>query len=90
MGRSWWRGLTEYGPLEKGMASHFSIFCLENPMNSRKRQNDRIPKEELPRSLGAQYATGDQWRSNSRKNEGVVPKQKQYPVVHVTGDRSKI
>ena len=55
-----------------------------------KRQNDRIPKEELPRSLGAQYATGDQWRNNSRKNEGMEPKQKQYPVVDVTGDRSKI
>ena len=50
--------------------------CLENPMNSVKRQNDRIPKEELPRSLAAQYATGDQWRNNSRKNEGMEPKQK--------------
>ena len=59
-------------------------------MNSMKRQNDRIPKEELSRSLGAQYATGDQWRSYTRKNEGIEPKQKQYPVVHVTGDRSKI
>ena len=59
-------------------------------MNSRKRQNDRIPKEELPRSLGAQYATGGQWRNNSRKNEGMEPKQKQYPVLDVTGDRSKI
>ena len=58
-------------------------------MNSRKRQNARIPKEELPRSLGAQYATGDQWRNNSRKNEGIQSKQKQYPVVDVTGDRSK-
>ena len=55
-----------------------------------KRQNDRIPKEELHRSLGAQYATGDQWRNNSRKNEGMEPKQKQYPVVDVTGDRSKV
>ena len=64
--------------------------CLENPMNSRKKQNDRIPKEELPRSLGAQYATGDQWRNNSRKNVGMEPKQKQYPVVDVTGDRSKV
>ena len=64
--------------------------CLENPMNNMKRQNDRIPKEELPRSLGAQYATGDQWRNTSRKNEGMEPKQKQYPVVDVTGDRSKI
>ena len=65
--------------------------CLENPfMNSMKRQNDRILKEELPRSLGAQYATGDQWRNKSRKNEGVEPKQKQYPVVDVTGDRRKV
>ena len=60
--------------------------CLENPMNSKKRQNDRISKEELPRSLGAQYATGDQWRNNSRKNEGMEPKKKQYPAVDVTGD----
>ena len=59
-------------------------------MNSMKRQNDRILKEELPRSVGAQCATGDQWRNNSRKNEGMEPKQKQYPVVHGTGDRSKV
>ena len=64
--------------------------CLENPMNSMKRQNDRIPKEELPRSVGAQHATGDQGRNNSRKNEGMKPKQKQYPAVDVTGDRSKV
>ena len=57
---------------------------LENPMNSMKRQNDRILKEELPRSAGAQYATEDQWRNNSRKNEGMEPKQKQYPAVDVT------
>ena len=63
---------------------------LENPMNNMKRQNDRILKEELPRSVAAQYATGDQWRNNSRKNEGMEPKQKQYPAVDVTGDRSKI
>ena len=62
---------------------------LESPMNSRKRQNDRILKEELLRLLGTQYATGDQWRNNSRKNEGMEPKQK-YPVVDVTGDRSKV
>ena len=55
-----------------------------------KRQNDRILKEELPRSVGAQYATGDQWRNNSRKNEGMEPKQKQYPAVNMTGDRSKV
>ena len=64
--------------------------CLENLMNSMKRQNDRIPKEELLRSLGAQYATGDQWRNDSRKNEGMEPKQKQYPAVDVTGDTSKV
>ena len=62
--------------------------CVENPMNSMKRQNDRILKEELPRSLDAQYATGDQWRNNSRKNEGMEPEQKQHTVVNVTGDRS--
>ena len=64
--------------------------CLENPMNSMKRQNDRILKGELLRSVDAQYATGDQWRNNSRKTEGMEPKQKQYPVVDVTGDRSKV
>ena len=64
--------------------------CLEKPMNSMKRQNDRIPKEELPRSLGAQNATGDRWRNNSRKNVGMEPKQKQCPVVDVTSDRSKV
>ena len=59
-------------------------------MTSLNRQKDRILKEELPRSVGAQYATGDQWRNNSRKNEGMESKQKQYPVVDVTGDRSKV
>ena len=58
-------------------------------MKSMKRQNGRILKEELPRSVGAQYATGDQWRKNSRKSEGMEPKQKHYPVVDVTGNRSK-
>ena len=67
-----------------------SVFFLENPMNSMKRQNDRILKEELPRLVGAQYAVGDQQRNNSRKGEGMEPKQKQYPVVDVTGDRSKV
>ena len=61
--------------------------CLENPMNSM--QNDRILKDGLPRSVGAQHATGDQWRNNSRKNEAGA-KAKQYPVVDVTGDRSKV
>ena len=64
--------------------------CLENPMNSMKRQKDRTLKDELPRSVGAQYAAGDQWRNNSRKNEETEPKQKQCPVVVVTGDRSKV
>ena len=89
-GGSWWRSLRECGPLEKGMANHFSILALRNPMNSMKRQNDSILKEELPRSVSAQYATGDQWRNNSRKNKRMEPKQKQYQVVDVTGDRSKV
>ena len=59
-------------------------------MNSMKRQNYRILKEELPRSIGAQYATRDQWRNNSRKNEEMEPKQKEYPAVNVTGDRRKV
>ena len=59
-------------------------------MSSMKRQNDRILKDELSRSVGAQYATRDQWRNNSRKNEAMEPKQKQYPVADVTGDRNNI
>ena len=64
--------------------------CLENPMKVWKEKNDRTLKEELPRSVGAQYAAGDQWRNNSRKNEGMEPKQEQYTVVDVTGGRSKV
>ena len=74
----------------EGKGNPLPCSCLEISMNSMKRQNDRILKEELPRSVGAQYATGDQWRNNSRKNEGMEPKQKQYPAVDVTGDRSKV
>ena len=74
----------------EGNGKPLQYSCLENPMNSMKRQKDRILKEELPRSVGAQYATGDQWRNNSRKNEGMEPKQKQYPVVDVTGNRRKV
>ena len=59
-------------------------------MNSMKRERDRTLKDELPRLVGAQYATGDQWRNNSRKNEGMEPKQKEYPAVDVTGDKSKV
>ena len=74
----------------EGTGKPLQSSCFENPMNSMKKQNDRILKEELPRSVGAQYATGDQWRNNSRKDEGMEPKQKQYPVVDVTGDLSKV
>ena len=63
---------------------------LQNPMNSMKRQKDRTLKDALPRLVGAQYATGDQWRNNSRKKEEMEPKQKQHPVVDVTGDRSEV
>ena len=72
----------------KGKALQYS--CLEICMNSMKRQNGRILKEELPRSVGPQYASGDQWKNNSRKNEGMEPKQKQYPAVDVTVDRCKV
>ena len=75
------------------MAKHFSILAIRTPMSSMIRQKDMTLKDELPRSVGAQNATGDQWRNNSRKNEGMEPKQKKkkkYPVVDVTGDRSKV
>ena len=74
----------------EGNGKPLQYSCLENPINSMKRQNDRILKEEHPRSVGAQYAIGDQWRNNFRENEGLEPKQKQYPVVDGTGDRSKV
>ena len=74
----------------EGTGKPLQYSCLENTMNSMKRQEDKTLKEELPRSVGAQYATGDQWRNNSRKNEGMEPKQKQHPAVDVTGDESKV
>ena len=74
----------------EGSGKPLQYSCLENPMNSMKRQNNRTLKDELPRSVGTQYATGHQWRNNSRKNEGMEPKQKQHPGVDVTGDRSKV
>ena len=74
----------------EGNSKPLQYSCLENPVNCMKRQKDRTLKDELPRSVGAQYATGDQWRNNSRKNKGKEPKQKQYPVVDGTGDRSKV
>ena len=73
----------------EGNGKPLQYSCLENPMNSMKRPKDGTLKEELPRWVGAQYATGDQWRSNSRKNEGMEPKHKQHPVVDGTGDRTK-
>ena len=74
----------------KGNGKPLQYSCLENPMNSMKRQKDRTLKDELPWLVGAQYATGDQWRNNSRKNGGMESKKKQYPAVDVTGDRSKV
>ena len=74
----------------EGNGKSLQYSCFENPMNSMKRQNDRILKEELPRLVDAQYTTRDQWRNNSRKNEGKEPKQKQYSVMDVTGERSKV
>ena len=74
----------------EGNGKPLQYSCLQNPMNSIKRQNDRILKEELHRSVGDQYATGDQWRNNSRKNEGTEPKQKHHPVVDVTGNGSRV
>ena len=80
--------MTECGPLEKGMANHFSILALRTHEQYEK-QKDRTLKDELPRFGGAQHATGDQWRNNSRKNEEAEPRQKQHPAVDVTGDGSK-
>ena len=73
----------------RGNGKPLQYSCIENPMNSMIMQKDRTLKDELPRLVGAQYATGDQWRNNSRKNEGMEPKQRQHPVVGGTGDRSK-
>ena len=80
--RMWFTGEGNGQPLQYS--------CLENPMNSMKRQKDRTLKDELPRSVGAQYATGEEWRNNSRKNERMEPKEKQHSAVAVTGDGSKV
>ena len=74
----------------EGNGKPLQYSCLENPMNSMKRQKARTLKDELPRSVGAQYATGDKWTNNSIKNEEMEPKQKQHPAVDVTGDGSKV
>ena len=74
----------------EGNGKPLQYSCLENPMNSMKRQKGRTMKDELARKVGVQYATGDQWRNNSRKNEGMEPKQKQHPVVDGTSDIIKV
>ena len=74
----------------EGNGKPLQYSCLENLMNGMKRQKDRTLKDDLPRSVGAQYATGGQWRNKSRKNEGMEPKEKQYPAVDVTGDKNKV
>ena len=91
--RMWSTGEGNGKPLQYSFFS-FSFFfqysCLENPLNSMKRQKDRTLKDELCRSVSVQYATGEQWRNNSKKNEKIEPKQKQHPAVNVTGDGSKV
>ena len=89
MGGSWWRDLTECGSTGEGKGKPLQYSCLENPMDSMKRQKYKILKDELLRLAGTQYATGDQWRNNSIKNEEMKPKQKQCPVVDVIGDEAK-
>ena len=74
----------------EGSGKPLRYSCLENPMDRMKRQKDRTLKDELPRLVGAKYATGDEWRNNSRKDEETEPRQKQHPVVYVIGDGSKV
>ena len=81
-GKTWSTGERNGKPLQ--------YTCLENRMNRMKRKKERTLKDELPRLVGAQYATGDQWRKNSRKNKETEPKQKQHTLVDVTSDRSKV
>ena len=77
-------------PTGEGNGKPLQYSCLKNPMNRMKRQKDMILKDEFPRSVDTQYATGDQWRNNSRNSEETEPKQKQHPVVDVTGDGSRV
>ena len=91
MDGSWWRVLTKLQwSTGEGNGKPLQYSCLENPMNSMRKQKDKTLKNELPRSVGAQYCTGEQQRSSSGKNEEAEPKQKQHPVVDVTGDGSKV
>ena len=85
-GGEFWQNLVHW----RGNGKPPQYSCLENPISSMKRQKDRTLKDEFPRSVGAQYATRDQWRNNSRKNEGMEQKQKQHPAADVTGDGSKV
>ena len=87
---SWWRVLTKCGPLEKGMENYFIILALWTLWIAWKGKKDRLLKNELPRLVGAQYIMGDQWRNNSRINKETEPKQKQCPVVDMTGDGNKV
>ena len=89
MDESWWNSDKMWSTGE-GNGKPLQYSYLENPMNSMKRQKDMTLKDELTKSIGAQYAIGDQWRNNSRKNEEMEPKQKQHPVVDVTGDGRKV
>ena len=89
MDSSWWRVLTTWSTGE-GNGKPLQYSCLQNLMNNMKRQKDMTLKDELPGLVGTQYATGDQWRNDSRKNEETELKQKQHPVVDVTGDRNKV
>ena len=88
-GRVMGKSSDRMGSTGEGNGKPLQYSCLENPKNSMKRQEDRTLKDELSRSVGAQYATGDQWRNNSRQNEEMKPKQKQHPVMDVTGNGSK-
>ena len=83
-------GSDKMWPSGEGTGKPLQYSCLENPMDSMKRQKDSTLKEELPRLVGAQYATGEEWRNSTRKNEEVEPKQKQHPAVDVRGDGSKV
>ena len=90
MDGSQWRTLKKRGSTGKENGNPLQYSCVENPMNSMKRQKVRTLENELPRSAGASYATGGQWRNNSRKNGEVEPKHKEHPAVDVTGDGSKV
>ena len=90
MDGSWWRVLTKQGSTGEENGKPLQYSCLENTMNSMKRQKDRTLKDELPRSVGAHYATGDQWRNSSRENEETEPKRKQHTDVDVTSGESSL